>query len=331
MNPKIQQILTATGKGFKAVFRKLRQWRKPLLIGLCSLLLLFGIAYGLNTRNIHKLNSNPEFDPIESNLIARFKLGKSCTMRSVSGAPVNFDMGSRHSFISQDALDRISESGYPVKINRILLFTRDDNGRFHWYTRKATLDVQLPNPELPDSVYYIRNVELLVTDRPDGNVIGMDVLRHFVIEHIYETDEIRVYKSVPDDGYLPVCEVKMHCNSLGDLFGLYNRVSIELSVNDDAPCDYFFDTGGPMRELELVQPAANRRNATTDVVIDSLSGLAVQKDCRVRFGSRLRYSTVVYDDNLHTDDYSVNPLRLFDQDCVIDIPGCRLLIRKTKE
>lgn len=305
--------------------------RKPLLIFLAAVFLLFVLCYTYNTWQIRSLNANPQFDPSESNMIARFSLNDSCTIYSVGGQPVNFDMGSRHSFISKESLKQIIASGLPVKESSTLIYTKDSDGHFHWYTKKATLDVFLPNPELPDSAYYIRNVELLVSDAPGNNVFGMDLLKYMVIEHSCDTDELIIYRHVPNDGYVPVSDITLHDNMFGDFFGRTNRASVTLTVNDDKSREYFFDTGGKMRHYEIVQPEDCRTNATTAVIRDTVYDYWVQQDCRVSFGNRMRFSTVVYANNLHTDDYSANPLRLFDQDCIIDFPGRQLMIRKTKD
>ena len=80
-----------------------------------------------------------------------------------------------------------------------------------------------------------------------------------------------------------------------------------------------------------MQPKKNRLLATTPVEWDSIKGVYVQSRCRVNFGNRLRYSSVVYSDDVHSARYVINPLRFFDQDFVLDMPGRRLMIHRTRE
>lgn len=295
--------------------------------------ILFVLAVAIHIYNIWKcrsINSHPEFEQIDSDIIARFPLNETCTLVSISGEPLNFDMGSRHSFISWSAVRKMQSMNYPVKISKMLIYTKDNDGYYHWYNTLATLDVVLPNPELPDSVYHIRNVELIVSDDINANVLGMDLMKYMAIEHKYDTNELIIYRKAPEDGYHMVSDITVYDSRMSSFFGEFDRASVTLTVNNDDPREYFLDTGGLMRKYELVQPEDCMTSANGVTMRDEETGLMVQKNCRVSFGDRVRFSTVIYSDSLHTDKYSVNPLNLFDQDCVIDFIGKRLLIRQTK-
>lgn len=305
-----------------------RTLRRKLFWLLAVVVLLIVGAHVVNTWKIKHFNSSMTFDATPSGLVARFPLGKDFTLQSVSGFPVDFDMGSRHSFMSEKSLAKTQKDGYPLEVKNTLIYTKDEKGVYHLYTRKVCLDLKLPNPELPGGFYYIRNAELLVNDESDHNVFGMDVLRNLVIERDYATNELLVYTTLPKDkNYVFVSDITMHDSFGGDLFGEVGRASVSLKVNNDDRRDYFFDTGGEMRHIELVQPEDRMSSALTKVVTDSVTGHKVQHHCKVKFGDRLRYSTVVYSDDIHTDKYSVNPLMLFDSDVIFDFPGKQLLIK----
>lgn len=307
---------------------KLSQRRK-LACAFGVILLLFAAAYAVNAWNVKHFNRDMQFDHTPDGLVSRFPLDIDCTLQSVSGFPVDFDMGSRHSFMSEKSLAKIRKEGYPVKEENTFIYTKDEKGIYHLYTRKVRLDLSLPNPELPDGKYYIRNAELLVNDESDHNVFGMDVLRNLVIERDYNTNELLIYSKLPaDKGYAFVSDITIHDSFGGDLFGETGRASVSLKVNNDDRREYFFDTGGEMRHIELVQPRKRMASALTPVVHDSVIGHMVQHHCKVKFGDRLRYSTVVYSDDIHTDEYSVNPLMLFDSDVIFDFPGKQLLIKR---
>lgn len=306
------------------------QAKKKLLFSCLILLLVVAGVYGYGAWQLYHLNSNPEFDEIPDNMLASFPAGPGNSMTPVSGNLVYFDLGSRHSFITRNAVARLKDMGFEPKIDNVLIYTTDADGHFGLYTKKVTIDITIPNPNLPDSLYTIRNVELLLVDNDKHNVFGMDLIKHFVIERLWPENIINIYREVPA-GYYQVTGLDMHNSPFGNYIGSTGRASIELTVNDDDPRDYFLDSGGNMVDVELVQPESQMHMATTRVEVDSLTGLYTQRQCRVAFGDRLRYSNVVYCDSLHTDDYSVNPLKLFDQDVVLDIPGRRLMIHKTRD
>ncbi len=287
-------------------------------------------VYGIGVWQIRQLNTSLDFPPAASDTLAQFKLASDCTFKSITGSKVYFDMGSRHSFIQQKVLDKLRNINYPMKEIGVFIYTTDNNGHRRLFTKKVRLDIYFPNPAMPDSIYILKNVDLLVSDGEFDNLIGMDILRHMVLEHINDANEIRLYRSVPY-GYTEVCNINMHTSIWSSLCSTNRRASIDLVVNDEAPTKYFFDTGGDMRRFDLVQPLNMLRGATSAVQVDPTTGLMVQKHCRVSFGNRLKYSSVVYADSLHTDKYSVNPLKLFDQDIVIDFPGEKLYTRSTRQ
>lgn len=287
-------------------------------------------VYGIGIWQIRQLNASIEFPPAASDTLARFKLADDCTFKSITGSKVYFDMGSRHSFIQKESVEKLRSMNYPMKEIGVFVYTTDNNGHSKLFTKKVRLDVYFPNPAMPDSKYILRDVDLLVSDDVNGNLIGMDILRHMVLEHINDANEIRLYRSVPP-GYTEVCDIDINNSVWNGMCSTNRRASIELVVNDEAPTEYFFDTGGDMRRFDLVQPLDMLSGATSAVSVDSLTGLMVQGHCRVSFGNRLKYSSVVYADTLHTDKYSVNPLKLFDQDIVIDFPGEKLYTRNARQ
>lgn len=303
--------------------------RKIILSVLCLLLVVAG-AYAYSVWQLSRLNTSFYFMDTPGNLIGSFSVGESNVIHQPSGNDVTFALGSRHSFIAHDDAVRLKELGYPVKFSNTLILTTAPTGQYHIYTQKVKLDVTFINPSLPDSAFVIHDVELLV--RPDGtrNVIGMDILSKMVIERLWPENIVNLYKEVPPS-YYEVSPIKFHDSTLGNYVRLNGRASIPLSVNDEEPRDYYLVTADKMWNYEIVQPKKNRLLATTPVEWDSIKGVYVQSRCRVNFGNRLRYSSVVYSDDVHSARYVINPLRFFDQDFVLDMPGRRLMIHRTRE
>lgn len=303
---------------------------KRLLLSVLLIIAVIGGVYGYSVWQLSHLNDGYRLQDSPGNLVCSFYAGRDNSMHRVSGNVVYFDLGSRHSFINRSSAERLHKQGSRVKYSPTLLWTTDADGRYRLFTQKVVIDVSLPNPEMPDSNLMVYGVELLVVDDDTPNTFGMDLLHGLVVERLWPENIVNIYKEVPSDYHL-VSKIDLHDSPFGNYVGSTGRASIKLTVNDDEPRDYYFDTGGNMVNVELVQPEGQMHMATTKIELDSVTGLNMQRQCRVAFGDRLRYSNVVYCDTLHTDEFSVNPLRLFDQDFILDFPGRRLMIHKTRE
>lgn len=304
--------------------------KRKILLSLLLLLLLGAGIYAYSVWQLARLNTSFHYMETDSDLIGSFQSNPGNAIVQPSGNVVTFALGSRHSFISYDSALRLKELGYPVEFNNTLIYTTDPNGNYHFFTKKVKVDVTFLNPELPDSTFILHDVELLV--RPNGtpNVLGMDILSGMVIERLYPEGTVNFYKKVPD-GYHTVSQIKIEESPLGNYVGSTGRATIPLIVNDDPPREYYLATAGKMAGYEVVQPKKNSDMATTKVEPDPETGVLIQKRGRVNFGDRLRYSKIAYSDTIHTAGYTVNPLNLFDQDFVLDLPGRRLMIHKTRE
>lgn len=304
--------------------------KRKLLLSLLFLLLAAVGIYSYSVWQLARLNTSFRFMETEGNLISSFESAQGNTILQPSGNIVVFAVGSRHSFISYDSALHLKELGYPVEFMNTLIYTTDHNGRYHFFTKKAKLDIPLINPTMPDSTFVIHDAELLVNPAGAPNILGMDLLSSMVIERLYPEGTVNLYKTVPE-GYYTVSEIKIEESPLGNYVGSTGRATIPLTVNDDPPREYYMATAGKMADYEVVQPKYKRSLATTSVKPDPKTGVLIQKRGRVNFGNRLRYSEIAYSDTIHTAEYTVNPLKLFDQDFVLDLPGRRLMVHKTRE
>lgn len=304
--------------------------KRRIFLSVLLLLLIAVGVYGYSVWQLGHLNTSYRFMETKGNLICTFDVINDMNITQPSGNTVVFALGSRHSFISIDAAEHLKDKGFPVEFLNTLIYTTDENGIYRLYTKIARLDVTFVNPELPDSTFIIHDVELLVRPKGTPNILGIDILSNLVIERLYPENIVNLYKTVPA-GYHTIAKIKVHNSPLGNYLGPAGRASIKLSVNDEAPRDYYFSTAGKMDDYEIVQPENNIVQATTEVKKDPRTGQLTQHNCRVSFGNRLRYSNVVYSDSIHANEYNVNPLRLFDQDFVLDMPGRRLMVHRTRE
>lgn len=287
------------------------------------LLFVFGV-YAAGVYQLSHFNDKMIVPEGTDNLLAEIDINSRGTFRSPSGLEVILDMGSRHSFITEEAVEHLRSIGYPIEVFPTLLCTQNYSGRYRVYTRKVSLPVRLPAPR---GECRLENCEMLIENNEAGNIIGMDLLRYFVVAHEAADNRVKLLRNVPED-YVFVSHLSATDKPLISLSGLKRRVYITLAVNDANPEDYFFDTGPSMVGLQLIQPLDNAKQATSPVAPDSVTGLMTQQECRVMVGNRMKFAPVAYCDTVHTDKYSINPFNFFTpNDIVIDFPRLQLLYR----
>ena len=303
--------------------------RTLLLSAIVIVAVLLGV-YAAGVYQIYHFNSEMVIPEGEDNLISTFLPDNDGHVFTTTGQAVTIDMGSRHCFITNETLERMKDDGYPLVEYPTLIYTTDQSGHYRIYTRKVVMPVNLFVRPDSDEVVTFNNVELLISDSKEGNILGMDFLERFVIERDIETGYISLLRNVPND-YTFVCDINSHDSTIGDIIGYSRRVYIPLQVNDEEPQNYYFDTGRGIRTCELVQPIRNVNRATSNVYVDSLTGLITQDNCRVVIGNRMRFARVTYSDSLHTDKYSINPFRVFNRSIVMDLPDRKLYYRSISE
>lgn len=306
---------------------KRKNGKHRFVFSILVLLGVLGAVYSAGVYQIYHFNSKMEVPDTGQNLIATFSLDEYGRIETPSGAKVYFDMGSRHCFIDYETLEHFRANGYPIQEVPTLIFTADHSGRYRLFTRKVVMPVGIKVTNRPDSVARFENVELLISNHENGNIVGMDFLERFCIEHDTNTGLVSFYHTAPD-GYVTVDDLHSHDSMLSDLLGYSRRVYIPLSVNDQPQKNYFLDTGYSMRNIGLVQPEGDVKTATSPVVTDPETGLLTQAQCGVFIGNRYKVTTMVYCDTLHTDEYSLNPFVLFDRNFCLDIPNQKLLFGK---
>lgn len=302
----------------------------PLRVTLAAIFIVLAVivgVYGAGIYQIFHFNGNMEIPAGEDNLIIQFKPDKDGYVYSANGAKISIDMGSRHSFITPQTLNRIKEEGYEAKEQQTLLFSTDQSGRYRIYTRKVIMPVYFYSDTTAQDIVTFNNVELLISDNNGENALGMDFLEKFVIERNKDNKTVSLLRHVPED-YTYVCDLNGHDSAIGDLFGYSRRVYIPLKVNDEAPQNYYLDTGHDIHNCDLVQPLKNINKATSPVRIDSVTGMMTQESCQVQIGDRMRFAKVTYSDSLHTDQYSINPFRAFNRSIVLDLPAKKLYYAK---
>lgn len=300
---------------------------RTYLLALTVILAVFVGVYAAGVYQIYHFNSEMVIPEGDDNVIVKLHPDKDGFIYTANGQQVTIDMGSRHCFITSETLNQLKESGYDAREQQTLIYTTDPAGRYRIYTRKVVMPVYLFCRPDTDAVVAFNGVELLISDTEEGNVLGMDFLEQFVIERNNNDNSISLLRNVPE-GFTFVCDINSHDSTIGDLIGYSRRVYIPLQVNDEAPQNYYFDTGRGIRSCELVQPLKNVNKATSKVYVDTLTELMTQDNCRVFIGNRMRFARVTYSDSLHTDEYSINPFRVFNRSIVMDLPNRKLYYKR---
>ena len=302
----------------------------PLRVTLAAIFIVLAVilgVYGAGIYQIYHFNGNMEIPDGDDNRIVRFLPDEKGLIYTAKGIPYTLDMGSRHSFITPETLKHLKDEGADAEEQQTLLYTIDQSGHYRIYTRKVVMPMYFFADTASTDIVTINNVEMLISDREEGNVLGMDFLEKFVISRNKDTELISLLRHVPDN-YDFVCNLNGHDSAIGDLFGYSRRVYIPLKVNDEDIQNYYLDTGRGIRTCMLVQPLKDIAKATSPVRIDSVTGLATQENCRVQIGDRMRFAKVTYADTLHTDKYSINPFLVFNRSIVLDLPAKKLYYKK---
>ncbi|MDE6146220.1 MAG: hypothetical protein K2O38_06280 [Muribaculaceae bacterium] len=310
-----------------------KQNRKTIRTFLLSLLVILAVLLGVYAAGIYQIvhfNSEMVIPDGDNNRLVTFRPDEQGLIYTTTGQPVTIDMGSRHCFITTATLTNFKRCGYPATEYPTLILTSDQSGHYRIYTRKVVMPIILfVHPDTTEIVRF-ENVELLISDKEEGNVIGMDFLERFVIERDVDTGEIALLRNVPQN-YTYVCDINSRDSSIGDIIGYSRRMYIPLRVNDDEPQNYYMDTGRGIRSCELVQPVKNISKATSNVYADPETGMMTQDNCRVMIGNRMRFARVTYSDTLHTDQYSINPFKIFNRSIALDLPNRKLYYRCVEE
>lgn len=298
----------------------------PLKITLAALLIVLAVVFGVYGAGIYQIyhfNSKMEIPDGPDNLILTIHPDSAGFVHDAVDCAVTIDMGSRHSFITAETLARLKGLGYDAQEQQTLLYTTDQSGHYRIYTRKVVMPVKFLTDSVGTDTVTFNHVELLISNREEGNLLGMDFLEKFVLAHDKHTGAISLLRAVPDSAAF-VTDLNGHDSAIGDLFGYSRRVYVSLMVNDETPENYYLDTGRGMRSCALVQPKKNISKATTPVRRDSISGMMIQDNCRVQIGDRMRFAQVTYSDSLHTDEYSINPFTALNRSVILDLPQKKL-------
>ncbi|MCM1028664.1 MAG: hypothetical protein NC342_07400 [Pseudoflavonifractor sp.] len=253
------------------------------------------------------------------------------TVHVAGDIAMKLDTGSDVSCITVDDLERLRSMGAQIHERYLPIMGRGTDGHFKIAAKRLVIDLPLEYYERPDTIdadmtpkrrpeldNCLRGAEFVLIDGP-GEVsgIGIDILRHFTLEYIFDADLLRIH-TVNPEGYEPFSSIHFsrwpsHIPWPG------RRYYIDLDV-DHITDSYFIDTGLRRAALKLPYSRAqmSRRRQHEDSLVSYLGVFHAKTDnawveCGNRAGSQMAY----YCDN-EEESYSVNPFNFFTQDVLID-------------
>lgn len=254
------------------------------------------------------------------------------------GVTFKFDTGSDYSCITQADLDTLRTRGAKITERIIPTVGRNVFGRYNLAWKRYVIDLPLHfyvTSDDPDSVgvYHhepsrdnvLRNAEFILVDGSESS-IGIDLMRHFAVEYLYEKQLMRFHSGRPE-GYQDFAVLRTSHNPAKTPWP-GRRYYMELQV-DHITDQYFLDTG--LRKAALKLPNSRgektRRRTYHDSLVSSFGVFPARTDdvwvqCGNRAGSQLAF----YCEN-NEEPYSVNPLNFFTQDILLDFTTSSIALR----
>ena len=176
---------------------------------------------------------------------------------------------------------------------------------------------------------YINNVDVVVTSPEEGNTLGVDFLRQFVMEYNHANSSITFHNEMPA-GYELLGTFRAS-HRLKDLLSVNPRYFVDIKV-DHEPYAFLMNTG--MNGIALKLPV--ERLATSENVrspyeeIIYLAGkryeATVDQSAWIEMGNRAG-SRRIHLFRGKDAEFEINPLVFFDQDMVIDFKNHSMYLR----
>lgn len=249
-----------------------------------------------------------------------------------SGVRFKFDTGCDYSCITTADLETLRSRGTNIRERMMPTVGRSSNGRITLAWKRYVIDLPLhyyegENQRDLSRDNVLRNVEFVLVDGPEmTSSIGIDLLRHFAIEYLYEKQLMRFHTSRPE-GYQDFAVLRASYDPT-KMPWPGRRYYMDLQV-DHITDRYFLDTG--LRKAALKLPSSRGDKTRRRTYHDSLvSGLGVfparTDDAWVQCGNRAGSQRAFYCEN-NEEAYSVNPLNFFTQDILLDFTSSSIALR----
>lgn len=255
------------------------------------------------------------------------------------GLKLKFDTGADVSVLTEADADKLRSMGYEVTESWGPVAGRDGVGAYTWKWRRYHAELPVGGYECtvdsagksvvnykgrPSAV--LRNVDFMKVDS-GISTFGLDVIRRFKIECLYNEGVIALLDSVPGS-YTKVVDMVRNIHLTDHLWSGV-RSYITVSVNQ-RPNTYLIDTG--LQRAAVKNPLSQSQWAKHTLRRDSIRSMVqiydayVDDEAWVDFGMRSGTKKVFYYDNPE-DEFQINPLNVFQQDMLFDIEGKGIYFR----
>lgn len=268
-------------------------------------------------------------------------VGPNALTEMIPGLTMKFDTGCDFSIITRRDLETIKSMGLSVDSTWYPQYGRDRGGHSSIRWRRYKVDVPFGHYEYSmDSIgrvaykylgeyNVLRNVDFVLADDSETSLLGIDLLENFILEYEAAMQTLNLCTAIPER-YKPVDDIH-EVKSLTDLLTLGHRYYVDITLDRKTNL-YFLDTG--MRDVHIKLPmsahARSKRNMHSDSILlrGRMIPMFVDSTAWAEYGNRAgSYMAHYYDSWYGDEDYSVNPLMLFQQDAVLDFPNRTLLLR----
>lgn len=312
--------------------------KKKIIIASALLIVVFGAIYASLTMLSSQKSIKPDHGggligimPLRDNMLE---------VEVVPGLRFKLDTGSDMSTITQEDLHLLDSLGFTAKKSFYPVVGRDGSGDLHLETDRYTVTLPMMNYKFTtdstgvktatasrSDVNRLHNVDFTLS-RTGQSVLGIDFLEKFQVEYQHLNRAIALYDEQPDN-YQKCSEITYSRSPAHGLW-LGKRYYMTLDLNVNGVVDNFFlDTGLRTGNLKLPRDmAANTSGKLRTDTVYSARGIfpALSADnVLVGIGDRIGRATVIYYNN-DEEDKAFNPIRMINQDFLMDFAGGALYL-----
>ena len=257
----------------------------------------------------------------------------------VPGVQFRLDSGSDLSTITEEDLDKLRKMGCQVKTSIYPALGRDGQGVYRANIKRYTVSLPLhiytfttdtlgfKHEQLVKSTHNVLHNVDFVPSESGFSTLGIDLLENFRVDFQYENGVIALYFTRPD-GYQDLATLKADSSPSKSIW-IGNRYYMDIKI-DRQTDSYFLDTDLQYQQIKLPenQRRRSKRHISKAIARTTLHTYEaiVDNDAWMEVGNRAGGVSAYYYDS-REEQYSFNPLNMFQQDILIDYPGKVLALR----
>ena len=313
--------------------------KKKIIIASALLIVAVGALYATLTMLTSQKSLKPEHGgdlvgvmPLRSDMLE---------VEVVPGLRFKFDTGSDISTITPQDLQLLDSLGFHARESFYPVIGRDGYGQMRLETTRYTVTLPMMKYDFTtdsagmkiavgrwSDVNKLDNVDFALS-RTGQSVLGIDFIEKFKVEYRHADRAIAIYDTMPAN--YQKCSDIYYSRSIANGLWLGKRYYISLDLNVNGILDNFFiDTGLRTGGLKLPREMAKKStgNMRADTVYSAVGKYpaVAADDMLVGIGDRIGRATTIYYDS-GEEDKAFNPMRMMNQDFLIDFSKGQLFLR----